>query len=177
MKKSELKQGMVVELRDGDRYLIRDREGEIVLSNHDGWLYLEDYSENLTDKTCSELDIMKVYTTKAYVLDDAFDDGYLTEIWGRERVLDWSKVPKGTKLLGRAYLLKNSNFVEHYEGCYYTGEISSNGREIITSLVKEDDPFTGLEMDDFSVAKYRPIKEVKIHPEVKIKEEWYKWEE
>lgn len=174
MKKSELKQGMVVELRDGDRYLVRDREGEIVLSDHDGWLRLEEYSEDLKDDNYDELDIIKVYTTKAYMLDSVFDDEYLTEIWSRKRVLDWSKVPKGTKLLGRAYLLKNSNLVEHYEGCYYTGKISSNGREIITSLVKEDDPFTGLKMGDYGVAKYRPIEEVKIHPEVEIKEEWYK---
>lgn len=177
MKKSELKQGMVVELRDGVRYLVRDREGEIVLSNHDGWLYLEEYSENLTDKTYSELDVMKVYTTKAYVLDRIFEGGYLTEIWSRKRSIDWNKVPKGTKLLGEAYILQNSNWVRRDEGCYFAGGISSNGEQIITSLLKEDDPFTGLEMDDFSVAKYRPIKEVKIHPEVKIKEEWYKWEE
>ena len=53
----ELKEGMIVECRNGNRYLLRKVRGELLLSSNTG---------------------------KAYVLEDLFDNKYLTCIWERK---------------------------------------------------------------------------------------------
>ena len=53
----ELKEGMIVECRNGNRYLLRNVRVELLLSSNTG---------------------------KAYVLEDLFDNKYLTCIWERK---------------------------------------------------------------------------------------------
>ena len=89
--KLELKEGMVVELRYHEKYLLREVEGELILSGRDNWMEYR-YNDDLTEKRDSlsnkykksQFDIMKVYESSAYTIEDLFDDDYLTCIWERK---------------------------------------------------------------------------------------------
>lgn len=58
MKKSDLKSGMVVELRDGRRYVVITNDAAI---SENVWLDFNNYSENLHHSTVRAYDIIKVY--------------------------------------------------------------------------------------------------------------------
>lgn len=83
--KMELKEGMIVECRNGNRYLLRKRSDELICSNFDGW-FTATYDKKLNENEyCVEsFDIMKIYESKANVLTNLFDDKYLTCIWKRK---------------------------------------------------------------------------------------------
>ena len=83
--KMELKEGMIIECRNGDRYLLRKVDDMIIGSSFDGW-FKATYDENLCENYYYEetFDIMKIYESKAYVLEDLFDDNYLDCIWERK---------------------------------------------------------------------------------------------
>lgn len=91
--KLKLKEGMIVELRNNDRHLLREVEGGFILSGHSSWL-IYTYNDALTDLDC-EFDIMKVYESNAY-MDDLFNDDYLTCIWERKEQKKERKKPKET---------------------------------------------------------------------------------
>lgn len=83
----ELKEGMIIECRNGDRYLLRQNLNELTLicSNFGGWfqaIYDEELNENEYHK--KNFDIMKIYKSKAHMLADLFNDTYLTCIWKRK---------------------------------------------------------------------------------------------
>lgn len=83
--KMELKEGMIVECRNKNRYLLRKVDDTIIGSSFDGWIKAT-YDENLCesyyhDKT---FDIMKIYKSNAYILEDLFDNNYLICIWKRK---------------------------------------------------------------------------------------------
>ena len=84
MKKSDLKNGMVVELRNGKRFLIVNALGigEHSCINLDGFF---GYDENLND-VCgnSTLDITKIYKTVGHTFKTLFDNESLSLIWERE---------------------------------------------------------------------------------------------
>ena len=85
--KVELKEGMVVELKNGNRYLIREVSGELILSGNKGWLrytYNRDLTEVDSDSQNGAFDIAKVYRSTAHIMENLFDDNYLTCIWRRE---------------------------------------------------------------------------------------------
>ena len=81
----ELKEGMIIECRNGHRYLLRKVDDNLIGSNNTKYIYI-DYDKDLNEnKYCQEdFDIMKIYETKAYVLEDLFDDNYLECIWERK---------------------------------------------------------------------------------------------
>lgn len=60
MKKSDLKSGMVVETRDGERYLSIEANGEIFLLGYGEFTYMHLYEEDLTVIRSSNFDIVKV---------------------------------------------------------------------------------------------------------------------
>ena len=74
----ELKEGMIIECRNGHRYLLRKVDDNLIGSNNTGYIGI-DYDKDLNEnKYCQEdFDIMKIYESKAYVLEDLFDDNYL----------------------------------------------------------------------------------------------------
>lgn len=83
--KMELKEGMIIECRNGDRFLLREKSGQLIGSNFDEWIkatYDEELNEN--EYYQKEFDIMKIYESKAYVLTDLFDNNRLTCIWERK---------------------------------------------------------------------------------------------
>lgn len=85
--KMELKEGMIVEYRNGNRYLLRRNlnESTLIFSKIDRW-FATTYDEELNENKYhnEDLDIMKVYESKAYVLNSLFDDDYLECIWERK---------------------------------------------------------------------------------------------
>lgn len=87
--KMELKEGMIVECRNGNKYLLRNVRGELLLSANEGWNKYT-YDNNFVDigedakAFNGDYDIMKIYESKAYVLEDLFNNNYLTCIWERK---------------------------------------------------------------------------------------------
>ena len=84
MKKSDLKNGMVVELRNGKRFLIVNDLG----IGKDSCIKLDGlvgYDENLNDVSgFSEFDITKIYKTVGNTFKTLFDNERLNLIWERE---------------------------------------------------------------------------------------------
>ena len=83
--KMELKEGMIIECRNGYRYLLKEQRGKLIGSNFNGWIKLS-YDEELNENEYfdEEYDIMKIYESNAYVLEDLFDNNYLTCVWERK---------------------------------------------------------------------------------------------
>ena len=80
MKKSDLKDGMVVKLRDDRKFLVMNNK----ISNMNRWCSINDYNDDLTNKHYEQLDIMIVYNNHGLTLDDMFYDENLEIIWERE---------------------------------------------------------------------------------------------
>ena len=96
MRKSDLKDGMVVEYRNGLRRFVL---GDKLLGEH-GNANIEEYDEELKyiDGE-STLDIVKVYTVESSLcvaIGSIFLNKHLNLIWERVKEIDWAKVPFGT---------------------------------------------------------------------------------
>lgn len=81
----ELKEGMIIECRNGHRYLLRKICGELVASSNDKYISL-DYDEELNENLYfdKDFDVMKIYTSKSFILNNLFNDNYLECIWERK---------------------------------------------------------------------------------------------
>ena len=81
----ELKEGMIIECRNGDKYLLRKFDDDLIGSNNTKYIYI-DYDEDLNEnKYCQEdFDIMKIYESNACVLGNLFNNDYLECIWERK---------------------------------------------------------------------------------------------
>lgn len=134
MKKSDLKDGMVVELRKGTRLmLIND-----YLHNEMHEYNFNNYNEYLIHhRNVNILDIVKVYIIdisnikemfKSIKLKDMLADEFLKLIWEREKEVDWSKVPVDTKVLvsfdGENW--KKRYFAKYEKGKFYVYGGGSN---------------------------------------------------
>ena len=94
MTKSDLKNGMVVELRNGKRFLIVNDLGigKDSCINLDGFF---GYDENLNDVSeFSEFDITKIYKTVGTTFKTLFDKERLSLIWEREEKQELSNEDK-----------------------------------------------------------------------------------
>lgn len=81
--KADLKDGMVVEFRNGDRHLVLNG----IFMAEDGWMPISDYQDNLINQPgmlSENYDIMKVYTSSSKILKSYFDNWRLTLIWERK---------------------------------------------------------------------------------------------
>ena len=83
--KMELKEGMIIECRNGERYLLRTACGELVASSNNEYMSL-DYDEELNENKYfnKDFDVMKIYTSNALILNNLFNDNYLECIWERK---------------------------------------------------------------------------------------------
>ena len=81
----ELKEGMIIECRNGERYLLRTACGELVASSNNEYISL-DYDEKLNENKYfyKDFDVMKIYTSKSFILNNLFNDNYLECIWERK---------------------------------------------------------------------------------------------
>ncbi|MDK0797141.1 hypothetical protein P5E92_12890 [Clostridium perfringens] len=155
MKKSDLKDGMIVQVGE-DLYLVCDDK----FLGLNGYMRFEDYDENLNlkDKRFEKFNINFVYKSETWGLglkDLLTSTKLLKLIWERKKEIDWNKVPFGTKVVA-------SDFEERLN------------RKYIFVGYKEE-----LEKYPFIVARVLEGEAVsfrycKIHPDVDIKEEWYK---
>ena len=85
MTKADLKDGMVVEYRQGDKAILLNNK----LTEEYTHMNLEDYNENLIEIDGSgQYDIMKIYSTSANTLDTLFDYEKLTLTWERDEVVE-----------------------------------------------------------------------------------------
>lgn len=83
--KMELKEGMIVECRNGSRYLLRKVGDVLIGSNFDEWIKTT-YNENLCENYYhyETFDIMKIYISKSPKLEGLFANNYLDCIWERK---------------------------------------------------------------------------------------------
>lgn len=79
MNKSDLKNGAIVKLRNGDKYILlfdrnypHDNDGVFISLNDGCWLNFSDYDEDLKDCNMSDFDIMKIAQSE-YVGDDIYN--------------------------------------------------------------------------------------------------------
>lgn len=155
MKKSDLKDGMIVKtgkaiyLVCGDKFL-----------GLNGYMGFENYDENLKIKGngFEILNINFVYETECWGLglkDLLSKTTALKLIWERPREIDWSKVPFGTKVQASDH-----------------SDLKECRRNSLVSYEKRlKKPFLIFNEELNEVFSY---KYCRIHPSVKIQEEWYK---
>lgn len=145
MKKSDLKDGMIVQTGE-DLYLVC---GDKFLSLN-GYMEFKDYDENLKikDEEFEKYNINFVYKTECWGLG-------LKLIWKRKKEIDWSKVPFGTKVQASDH-----------------SDLKKCRRNSLVSYEKRlKKPFLIFNEELNEVFSY---KYCRIHPSVKIQEEWYK---
>ncbi|MGU8484948.1 hypothetical protein ACV3NV_14545 [Clostridium perfringens] len=159
MKKSDLKDGMIVETGE-DLYLVC---GDKFLSLN-GYMQFKDYDENLKikDEGFEKYNINFVYKEAGSLglgLKNLLNSTNLLEkIWERKKEIDWSKVPFGTKVI--------TSDCSDFEGALENEYIFVGYKEDLKRY-----PFiVALNLDKGATS----FRYCKIHPLVKIKEEWYK---
>ncbi|MGU8365192.1 hypothetical protein ACV3NC_14505 [Clostridium perfringens] len=159
MKKSDLKDGMVVEYRNGLRRFVL---GDKLLGEH-GNANIEEYDEELKyiDGE-STLDIVKVYTVESSLcvaIGSIFLNKHLNLIWERVKEIDWAKVPFGTKVI----------VTDHKE------ELNEDCGEYVMFVgynpKLETYPFIVTHSEKDYVSSYAYCM---IDPSQEIKEDWYK---
>ena len=162
MKKSDLKDGMIVETGE-DLYLVC---GDKFLSLN-GYMQFKDYDENLkiNDEGFEKYNINFVYKEAGSLglgLKNLLNSTNLLEkIWERKKEIDWSKVPKWTKVRCKGEFGYYNAY--HYE--YIPNEIHCFGHTTRDEFTFGTDP----------VVDYLSKRDTyEIHPSVEIKEEWYK---
>ncbi len=159
MRKEDLKDGMIVEVE------FENIENERLIKLGDkfigqGYVRLIDVTDELTlnANRDSKSKIIKVFKNKSMTcLKDINNDICLELIWERKREIDWSKVPKWTKVQVRDFE------GEEWKNIYFIN-FSTNGIFKATYF----DEFTFSEGDESEWYQCR------IHPSVEIKEEWCK---
>lgn len=177
MKKSDLKDFMVVQL-DVRNYERENEDMYLVIGNTlvscDGYMNLSHYDENM-ENTCRDnfLDnsigtysIVKVFKIKniSNGIEFFFDEDNLNLIWERQIEIDWSKVPKWTKVQ-----VKDCEGEEYKNRYFFRYEKDENYPFRV--LMLKDDEFTGYEHNKSDEEIFELCR---IHPSVTILEEWYK---
>ncbi|MDM0633599.1 hypothetical protein [Clostridium perfringens] len=162
MKKSDLKDGMIVETGE-DLYLVC---GDKFLSLN-GYMQFKDYDENLKikDEGFEKYNINFVYKEAGSLglgLKNLLNSTNLLEkIWERKKEIDWSKVPKWTKVRCKGEFGYYNAY--HYE--YIPNEIHCFGHTTRDEFTFVTDP----------VVDYLSKRDTyEIHPSIEIPEEWYK---
>lgn len=159
MKKSDLKNSMIVKIRKGEFGLVF--KNKILFLNN--FIYLKDFTEDLkVESKRVELDIIKVYKPRTiFCLGDLINikEIDLDLIWEREKKVDWTKVQFGTEVI----VSDRTIDLDEYNG-------------IIMKFVSYEPrlreyPFIVTDSINDSVSSF---KYCRIHPDVEIKEEWCK---
>lgn len=177
MKKSNLKNSMIVKFKG-------DKDGHLVcgerLEGLDGYMTLNIYDDDLkyargNSESDREWDIEEVYIMKwrgaglIKLLSNVRGNDNLQLIWKRKSTIDWNKVSRGTKVQVRNS--EKEEWVNRYFRYFSTIVIGKNGesQDIYWTATHLKDEFTGEGEQGCGGYKY-----CRIHPDVEIKEEWYK---
>lgn len=117
MTKKDLKNGMIVEAREGTRYLCCDE----VIRGLNEWNVMSNYTDNLNNTKFRQLDIVKVYEdTGMYNLNTIFKHDYLKLIWQRPETPKLSEkeieILKALDVIGFTHIARdrNSNIYAYY---------------------------------------------------------------
>lgn len=116
MTKKDLENGMVVETRNNIKYLVHNDQlirehGHMNLNKE---IFSGYYNEDLTRDNNSNYDIVRVYKSKAFGLEDIFDESYLKLIWEREEQTKLSE--KDKKKIKKVLKILKQN-CKQYEKC------------------------------------------------------------
>ena len=122
MEKSDLKNGMIVRLRNNSLYMVFEN---VLINNGESWSPLKDYENNLEFKYPGsigrELDIIEVYKerTKCDLRVIKWFESIEDEepIWRKEEEEKWGKVPEWTKVQVR------DEDDEEWRNAYFLGYI------------------------------------------------------
>lgn len=161
MKKSDLENGMIIEWNDNFNEL-----GVIIgdsIRYKNGYDELSILDENLRYKKDKKDYISAIYKVKEKrcSLLNIFKKENLELIWKRPREIDWSKVPKWTKVRCKGEFGYYNAY--HYE--YIPNEIHCFGHTTRDEFTFGTDP----------VVDYLSKRDTyEIHLSVEVKEEWYK---
>ena len=121
MTKSDLKNGMVIELRNGKRFLIVDDLG----IGKDSCIYLDGffgYDENLYDVAgYSIFDITKIYKTEGTTFKTLFDNERLNLIWEREEKQELSNEDKQIIKKGLKKIQEECKKHKYCDDCIFDG--------------------------------------------------------
>lgn len=89
MRKEDLQNGMIVELRDGREYIVQNEK----LIHKYSYCELDGYDGNLTSKCSDQFDIVKIYKTVDLKSPEYFfNDDYLELVWKRPEKKNFSKI-------------------------------------------------------------------------------------
>lgn len=159
MKKSDLKDGMVVEYRNGLRRLIL---GDKFIGEH-GNANIEEYDEGLKYIDGEgALDIVKVYTVESSLcvtIGSVFLNRSLNLIWERAKEIDWAKLPFGIKVIA------TDDKEDFKSGC------GKHGVFVGYEPMLGEHPFIIANYEKDFVYSYTYCM---IDPSQEIKEDWYK---
>ncbi len=157
--KSDLENGMIIEWRNGCKFLVIGTQALHLGGHHS----LDSYTKDLRDISCNKnYDIVKVYKTEndCITLKSLFEESYLELIWEREIEIDWNKVPKGTKCQW-----KNGH---QWRNCYFVGyDIYDSSCPCQFSLY---DNF--ISENNVVGICYTETENFRIHPSVEVQPEW-----
>ena len=153
MKKSDLRNGMIVECKDGIRGIFL---GDRIIFDY-GFTRDSFIQDDLTCKDRDEFDIIAIYQcVDAWDITDIFKDKCLKLLWKRERKIDYNKVPRWTRVQVR----DNDN--EDWKNRYFLGR---DGKWFLA---------TGRDKFSYEEDCFSQYEQCRIHSSVDIKEEWYK---
>lgn len=140
MTKKDLKERMVVETRNGNRYLVC---GNSIIRDK-GYCNFRDYNENLTS-TFSELDIVKVYSVVSTLEEITSSNLYL--LWKRK---------EHTPEVGDVYIDDNGNAIFIYQTVdddyYYAFEVYENEGK----LTHTNAYYNAMEFSKFKFVENKP---------------------
>lgn len=172
MNKKDLKDGYVVKLRSNVYGYVNLSRGIIILN--DGFLELDKYNDDLTrmfrSSVSEDYDIMAIYEPHGFgggfsgILSEECKH-FCSEVLIREESddIDWTKVPKWTKVQ-----VKDKGYEEWKNRYFFFYDIGTYATYPFATAETKKDEFTLCE------PKTEGFKHCRIHPDVEIKEEWYK---
>ena len=155
MKKSDLKNGMIVEYRNGFRRLVVNDE----LIGDDGHLSLTEYNDDLKiNELYRNLDIIKVYKYKlGWSFNRLLDDDNLELIWERkeyELTKREIEILKALKTLDYEFLVRNESGMLYaikkkpekkcLIGVWYSDELTLIDKDLFTFIKWEDEEPTNI---------------------------------
>lgn len=105
MTKQDLKDGMILETRNGKRYLLVND----IMRDFDGYIGLNSYNNDLSYKHHTIHDIVKIYKdTMKFSLTNIFEDKCLSLLWERKELTEQEvEVLKALKTLGLEWLARD----------------------------------------------------------------------
>jgi len=119
--KSDLKTGMIVELENGDKYLIvlnclsTQQTSKDILINTNGWLLLKNYKQNLKDYKRNPTFLENEYTDKSFNIIKVFKSKWngsimsfsnLELIWERKEEIPELTMAEAIEKIGFEFKLK-----------------------------------------------------------------------